>query len=109
MPTVEFFFVPKVDLTKVCTKVKTRYARGHTVPGTHSYHVFIPKNVGILSLKRIGEDEEISGQHSFFQAKQTSIVPNIQDYVQSNPVNSIVNLPNYFMRLSRLCIYPKLV
>ena len=65
MPSVEFFCVPKDDLTKVCTKLKTRYARGHTVPGTRSYHVFILKNVGILSFKRICEDEEISGQQSF--------------------------------------------
>ena len=49
--------------------------------GTLSYHVFIPKNVRILSFKRIGEDEEISGQRRFFQAKQTSIIANIQDYV----------------------------
>ena len=54
---------------------------GHTVPGTRSYHAFIPKNLGIFSFKRIGEDEEISGQHSFFQAKQTSIIPNTPDYV----------------------------
>ena len=81
MPTVEFFFVSKDDLTKVRTKLKTRYACGHTVPGTHSYHVLMPKNVRIFSFKRIGEDEEISGQHSFFQAKQTSIIPNTQDYV----------------------------
>ena len=39
------------------------------------------QNVGILSFKRIGEDEEIIGQRVFFQAKQTSIIPNIQDYV----------------------------
>ena len=80
MPTVEFFFVPINDLTKVCTKLKTRYARGHTVSGTRSYRVFISKNVGILSFKRIDEDEGISGQRSFFQAKQTSIIPNNQDY-----------------------------
>ena len=81
MPTVGFFFVPTDDLTKIRTKLKTRYARGHAVPGTRSYHVFVPKNIGILSFKRISEDEEISGQHSFLQAKQTSIVPNIQDNV----------------------------
>ena len=81
MLTVEFFFVPKDDLTKVCTKLKTRYAHGHTVSGTNSYHVFLPKNVGILSFKRIGEDEEIKWTTQFFQAKQTSIIPDIQDYV----------------------------
>ena len=81
LPTVEFFFVPKDDLIKVRTKLKTRYSCGHTVPGTCSYHVFTPKNIGILSFKRIGEDEEISRQHSFFQAKQTSNISNIQDYV----------------------------
>ena len=51
------------------------------MPGTRSYHVFIPKNVGILTFKRIGEDEEINGRNSFFQAKQTSTTPNIQDFV----------------------------
>ena len=81
MPTVEFFFVPKNDLTKVRTKLKIRCACKHTVPGTRSYHYFISKNVGILSFKRISEDEKISGQHSFFQPKQTSVIPNIQDYV----------------------------
>ena len=57
MPTVECFFVPKDDLTKVRTKLKTRFAHGHTVPGLFLFrNVFIPKNVGILSFKRIGED-----------------------------------------------------
>ena len=51
------------------------------MPGTRSYHVFIPQNIGIISFKRIGEDKEISKQHSFFQSQQTSIIPNNQDYV----------------------------
>ena len=67
MPTVELFFVPMDDLTKIHTKLKTIYACGHTVSGTRSYHVFISKNVGILSFKRIGENEEISRQSSFFK------------------------------------------
>ena len=74
-------YIPKDDLTQVRTKLKTRYELGHTVPGTRSYHVFIPQNIGIISFKRIGEDKEISGQHSFFQSQQTSIIPNYQDYV----------------------------
>ena len=78
MPAVGFFFAPKDDLTKVCTKFKTRYAHGHTVPGTRRYDVIIPKNVGIRSFKRINEDEEMSGQHNFLQAKQTFVIPNIQ-------------------------------
>ena len=69
MTTVEFFFVPKDDLTKFRTELKNRHACGHTVPGTRSYHVFILKNVGILCFKRIGENKEIGGQHSYFQAK----------------------------------------
>ena len=56
MSTVEFIFVPKNDLTKDCTKLKTRYARGHTVPGTRSYHISIPKNNGILSFRKNGKD-----------------------------------------------------
>ena len=41
----------------------------------------LPKHVEILSFKRIGEDQEISGQHSILQTQQTSIILNIQDYV----------------------------
>ena len=41
----------------------------------------VPKHVGILFFNRIGEDQEISGQHSILQTQQTSIIPNIQDYV----------------------------
>ena len=56
MNTVELFYIPKDDLTQVRTKLKTRYELGHTVQR------------GIISFKRIGEDKEISGQHSFFQS-----------------------------------------
>ena len=81
MPTVKLFFLPKDELVKVCSKLKTRYAIRHTEPGTLSYHVFIPKDVGIICFIRIGEDEEISGQHNFFKIKQPSIISSIQDYV----------------------------
>ena len=81
MNTVELFFISKDDLTQVYTKLKTRYEFGHSVPGTCSYHVFIPQNIAMIYFKRIGEDKEISGQHSFFQWQQTSIIPNNQDYV----------------------------
>ena len=37
--------------------------RGHNSPTSSS----ISENVGILSFKRICEDEKISGQHSFFK------------------------------------------
>ena len=68
MPTIELFLMPKDDLIQVHTKLKIRYALGHTVPKARSYHVFISKNVGILSFKTIGEDEEIRRQCSFFPA-----------------------------------------
>ena len=81
MNTVELFYIPKDNLTQVCTKLKTRYELGHTVPETSSYHVFIPQNIRIISFKRIGQDKEISGQYRFFQSQPTSIIPNNQDYV----------------------------
>ena len=57
--------------------IETRYAIILNI----LYHVFIPKNVEIICFKRIGEDEKISGQHNFFEFKQPSIIPSIQDYV----------------------------
>ena len=36
MFTVKLFFLPKNNLAKVCLKLKTRYATGHTVPCFYS-------------------------------------------------------------------------
>ena len=81
---VQFFFISKHDLSPIRTMLKERYACGNTVPGTRSFHVFIPLDIGIISYKRTAEDENITGIHNFFQQNPKDSLshhPKVQDYV----------------------------
>ena len=82
MPSIEFFFIEKEHLHPIRTKLQNRYAGASTLPGTRSYHVFIPNEVGIISYKRTAEDQVLSGTHNFLKKSLANyIIPKIQDYV----------------------------
>ena len=53
-----------------------------TVPGTMSYHLFAPQEVGVISYKRCADDTEFAGRFDFlnFSAVQ-QITPKDQDLV----------------------------
>lgn len=84
MPSIKFFFIEKSTLQAVRTRLQERYADASTLPGTRSYHAFIPIDKGIISYKRTAEDESVSGTHSFWKqssSPSTSLLPKEQDYV----------------------------
>ena len=69
--TITFFHISADDLVPVCRELAKRYARGDTITGTQSYHMFIPKGVGQVSYKRTSEDSNVAGTWSFFDPPQT--------------------------------------
>lgn len=66
-------------------KLQARYKIGHTIPGTRSFHVFLPVQSGVISFKRTAEGDEVSGKHHFFPTvphlSHLSFKPKLQDYV----------------------------
>ena len=68
MPDVQFYFIRKegVDMTREL--LAYRFQFGSTVPGTRSFHVFIPEEVGVVAFKRCAEDEFFAGRHNFNSA-----------------------------------------
>ena len=68
---ITFFHISADDLVPVRRELKKRYARGDTITGTQSYHMFIPNGIGQVSYKRTSEDSNIAGTWSFFDAPQT--------------------------------------
>ena len=81
MPTIKFFFIEKEQLSSIRIQLQERYSSGCTIPGTRSYHSFIPRGLGIIEFKRTSEDDIASGVHNFFKTKSQFIVPKLHDYV----------------------------
>ena len=81
MPTIKFFFIEKEQLSSIRVQLQERYSSGCTIPGTRSYHSFIPRVLEIIKFKRTSEDDIASGVHNFFKTKSQFIVPKLHDYV----------------------------
>ena len=65
MKGIQFFCISKNKLVNVRKSLQKRYEGGCTVPGTCSFHVFIPKQIGIIAFKRTAEDEDFSEELNF--------------------------------------------
>lgn len=58
---IRFLFISKDRMTEVRRELKTRFASGHTVPGTRSYHYFEPQTANVIAYKRTAEDDVFTG------------------------------------------------
>ena len=82
MPSINFHFLPKENLVGVRNDLKERYAQGHTIPGTRSYHIFSLERVGSIRFKITAEDQHYAGCYKFFKSQQQPPLNfNIRDYV----------------------------
>ena len=61
IPGITFIYISKERMEDVRTELKERFAMGHTIPGTKSYHFFTPVNTNVIAFKRTAEDD--SFQH----------------------------------------------
>lgn len=79
---INFFYLPTTELEETRENLQvTRYKMGHTIPGTRSFHIFLPIQPGVIAFKRTAEDEEISGEHHFFETESRVAALKLQDYV----------------------------
>ena len=83
MPSIEFFYISKEDLGPVREYLQSRYELGSTVPGTCSFHLFKPVDVGVISYKTTADDANFCGTFYFFNNPTSSkvIQPKMHDYV----------------------------
>ena len=81
MPSILFHFLAKENLSEIRQTLNKRYAQGHTIPGTRSYHVFSPECIGSINFKTTAEDERYTGCHKFFEFNHQKKNFNVGDYV----------------------------
>ena len=56
------------------------YDGAPTIPGTRSFHVFIPNGLHITFYKQTAKDAHLSGTYSFFKQPEKAVQPHMQDY-----------------------------
>ena len=62
---IHFILIRKEEMEDVRKYLKLRYKLGSTVPGTRTYHCFIPISTHEIQFKRINADVEFSGSFKF--------------------------------------------
>jgi hypothetical protein len=52
IPGIAFIYISKERMEEVRADLKERFAMGHTIPGTRSYHLFTPVSTNVIAYKR---------------------------------------------------------
>jgi len=81
---IKYYLVTKERMFVVQKELANRFATGRTIPGTRSFHLFLPDNSNCIQVKRISEDQEFAGEFSFCeQTPLASYFPKRQEFVAS--------------------------
>ena len=62
---INFKFIPKETMEVTRANLKTRFLNAKTVPGTRSYHHFVPLSISCIGAKRTSIDEEYALKFGF--------------------------------------------
>nr|XP_047144195.1 uncharacterized protein LOC124817810 [Hydra vulgaris] len=70
---INFIYISSEDLTLVRTALKERLDTANTIPGTRSYHQFVPLDHQKVGTKLCSVDEEFALIHDFRNIQITTI------------------------------------
>ena len=61
-----FFDISQLEMMNICEKLQNRFEKGRTLPGTRSFHHFVPQSNSKISYKITSNDDFFSGSFNFF-------------------------------------------
>jgi len=64
---IKFFYAEGYEVTSIRNNLQKRFEKGSTVPGTRSFHFFSSAAISSISYKRVSNDCQFCGTHSFFE------------------------------------------
>ena len=62
---IDFLFLKNQEIGNIRVNMEERYKRADTVPGTRSFHQFIPISDSIISAKYVSDDQYYAIQFDF--------------------------------------------
>ena len=78
---IQFFFLPKSILTTAKVELAKRINYGSTIPGTRSFHHFIPVSENAIGYKRTSEDSLLAVVHHFSDIRSSAKNFKLYDFV----------------------------
>ena len=73
---VKFYLLKANEMKARREETNARFGIGSTIPGTQSFHQFIPISKNTVGFKRISSDKLLAGEHTFGK-KQPPIAPGV--------------------------------
>ena len=65
VPGVEFIYITKDVLVETRKSLEERFSNAVTIPGSRSFHEFIPLTENTIAMKYCSKDEEVATTFSF--------------------------------------------
>ena len=62
---IDFLFLQNQEIANIIVNIKERYKRAETIPGTRSFHQFIPICHSIIGTKYVSDDQYYAVQLNF--------------------------------------------
>ena len=63
---IVFFYISHLEMINICENLQNRFEKVRTLPGTRSFHHFVPQSNSKISYKITSYDEFFSGSFNFF-------------------------------------------
>ncbi len=78
---IHFKFISKETMEVTREKLKTRFLDAKTIPGTRSYHHFVPLSSSCIGTKRASIDEQYASKFDFaMEVGQLQISPSLNSF-----------------------------
>ena len=81
---IKFIFITKHELAKTQESSEDRFPKAITIPGTRSYHEFIPLSENTTAMKYCSKDQEVATTFSFLNEDKASGAVNSNEEPSEN-------------------------
>jgi hypothetical protein len=66
---INFVYIPSAEIDKTRSELESRFSIAKTIPGTRSYHQYVPKSASTIKMKRVSDDDEFESEFDFLGNK----------------------------------------
>ena len=81
---IEFKYIPIEEIQSTRENIRERLSQAKTVPGTRSFHQFIPISSSIIGAKRVSEEVDFALQFSFREEQLEGVEARVGQFVVCN-------------------------
>ena len=67
---IQFTYIPKEEMELARNRLADRFSTTTTIPGTRSFHQYVPTSKSTISMKRVSDDDDFSLTYDFINKRK---------------------------------------